>query len=448
MRVMIQLRSSPPVLAAAGFGPREDAITADVLTGVDIDRSFAPVLIPTPVRAHATAAAFALRSDTMYTAEPEDATYVVRGSIPDEDPGQAAQTLIARHPDVVGVFSDPVIETCPVCPSTPPVGSDADVADRLGVEELWKLGMDGRGVAVAVVDTGINESYLRGRGHHTAIDVARSWTPAAVPSSPGAHPVSHGTMCAFDVGIAAPRAQLLDMAVLLSSTRGPTMMSGLLTDALAAYGRLLIDIRSQRQDNRALVVSNSWGMFDPKWDFPIGNPGNYSDNAAHPFNIIVASLERAGADVLFAAGNCGTECPDARCQFGPTPPVCGANSHPAVLSVAGIDIDNGRVGYSSRGPGRLDPDKPDIAAYTHFAGSGVYPADGGTSAACPVAAGVVAAVRSRFSAPAVSPKELRALLYKTSVDLGGKGFDAEHGWGALSGDAVGRRLVTAPPRPA
>jgi hypothetical protein len=31
--------------------------------------------------------------------------------------------------------------------------------------------------------------------------------------------------------------------------------------------------------------------------FPIGHPGNYSNNPAHPFNVIVATLESAGADV-------------------------------------------------------------------------------------------------------------------------------------------------------
>jgi hypothetical protein len=57
------------------------------------------------------------------------------------------------------------------------------------------------------------------------------------------------------------------------------------------------------------VVNNSWGMFNPTWDFPVGDPQNYSDNPNHPFNIIVASLEAAGADILFAAGNCGPGMP-------------------------------------------------------------------------------------------------------------------------------------------
>jgi subtilisin family serine protease len=157
--------------------------------------------------------------------------------------------------------------------------------------------------------------------------------------------------------------------------------------------------------------------------------------------VIVASLEAAGADILFAAGNCGRDCPDGRCRFAATQPICGANSHPSVLSVAGVDTRKRRVGYSSQGPGRLDPDKPDLSAYTHFRGSGVYSSDGGTSAACPVAAGVVAAVREKYPSSVLSPAELRALLFKTAEDLGGTGFDHDFGWGVIDGTALAAALA-------
>jgi subtilisin family serine protease len=169
-----------------------------------------------------------------------------------------------------------------------------------------------------------------------------------------------------------------------------------------------------------------------------GHPGNYTDNPIHPFNLITASLESAGADILFAAGNCGLDCPDGRCRFD-SHPICGANSHPAVLSVGGIDVHNQRVGYSSQGPGRLSPEKPDVCSYTHFEGSEVYgagSADSGTSAACPVAAGVVAAIRSRHRPCDLPPTQLRALITRTAVDLSGVGFDHDYGWGALAPAAL------------
>ena len=50
-------------------------------------------------------------------------------------------------------------------------------------------------------------------------------------------------------------------------------------------------------------------------------------------------------------------------------------------------------------PGSLTHDKPDLASYTHFLGSEAYGSgqpDSGTSAACPVLAGAVAALRSIY----------------------------------------------------
>jgi subtilisin family serine protease len=281
------------------------------------------------------------------------------------------------------------------------------------------------------------------RGQDPPLDVRKSWTPAKVRTKPGRHPVDHGTMCAFDAGIAAPRAKLLDYALLLSMKGGPTVMSGVLSDAVAAYGKLLRLIRAVAAGRRRMVVNNSWGMFSPKWDFPVGHPGNYSDNPAHPFNVIVASLEAEGADILFAAGNCGRECPDSRCEFKASQrPICGANSHPKVLSVAGIDHRRRRIGYSSQGPGRLAAQKPDISGYTAFTGSKVFPGgDGGTSAACPVVAGVVAAVRTKHPAARVSPATLRALVHKTAEDLGGTGYDPDYGWGAINPRPLAQALA-------
>jgi len=92
--------------------------------------------------------------------------------------------------------------------------------------------------------------------------------------------------------------------------------------------------------------------------------------------------------------------------------IMGANAYPEVLTVGGCDSENDVIGYSSRGPARplftaaevaQKPDlerKPDISAYTHFLGSKTlrnYLPDTGVSAACPVAAGCIAALRTKAS---------------------------------------------------
>jgi subtilisin family serine protease len=342
--------------------------------------------------------------------------------------------------NVVGVFGDPLVagyESLAVCP-TGPVGTDLDVERLLLVEELHRRGMTGAGVPVAVIDTGINLSFLRRRGKTPEFSAELSWGPAEEPQPLGDMPVGHGTMCAYDVCIAAPACTLIDHALLTSTTSGGSPMDGVLSDAVKSYG-VLLSYMSRASGAvfgdpppRTLVVTNSWGMFHPSWDFPVGHPQNYSHNPRHPFNRIVETLEAVGADILFAAGNCGPQCPSSRCGGVTDGGIYGANSSPVVTSVAGAVISKERIGYSSLGPGRLEERKPDIASFTHFAGSGWLPADSGTSTACPVAAGVVAAIRRRYPASVLSARQLRDLLRDTAEPQGDEDFDYEYGHGIIN----------------
>ena len=445
MKVIVLLSSTDELIAGSKAQDASVVAGLDVASApIELDPGFSPVAIPQPLSGGGAARAFSTDS--------AESTYAVRGEIPD---GTDAAGALAARSDVVGVFADAVIEPSLICPGAPPFGSDADVARLLDVSALVAAGMDGRNVPVSIVDTGVNVAHLHSKGRSQSVDAGRSFTPAGVGTQPGSHVLGHGTMCAYDVGIAAPSATLLDHAVLLTQQGGPTVMSGTLSDAVASYGQMLTMMLSADNPTDRLVVSNSWAMFSPTWDFPVGHPGNYSDNALHPFNLILGSLDALGADILFAAGNCGRDCPDGRCSFGAAPSIGGANSHPSVLSVAGVDTSRTRVGYSSQGPGRLSSQKPDICGYTHFLGSeafGTGSPDGGTSAACPVAAGVVAAVRSVHSPTTLPPQQLRALIQKTAVDLGGVGFDNDHGWGVIDTAALLAALpqsgrVLAPPPP-
>ncbi|SEH03208.1 Subtilase family protein [Nonomuraea solani] len=435
MRVLIQLRPSPDLVAAVA-DPDRTATTADVadgLPGVELDTAFTPVALPRPVPA-AGGDPLSLNQPLDFSLAAEDASVLVRGTISDDELAARVTLLPTLRPDVVGVFSDPVIESAPTCGGDGPVGDWHDVERLLNVPGLHAEGLDGTGVALAVLDTGINAAHTaRQLGRGVTLDAERCWSPSGVTGRPGEFEVDHGTMCAFDTLLAAPQATLIDIPLLLSTRPGGSAMDGLLSDAVSAFAHLRNVLDAQPAASRALVVNNSWGSFSPEWDFPVGHPGNYSDNAAHPFNLMVAALDRAGADVLFAAGNCGRDCRDARCAYS-TRPIVGANSHPKALSIGGVDVNGDRVGYSSQGPGRLTARKPDVCAYTHFSGSGAFGAgepDSGTSAAAPVAAGLVAAVRTRWPASRLSPAQLRALLRRTAEDRSEVGFDYDYGYGTL-----------------
>jgi hypothetical protein len=457
-KVIIEIRSPRPVAVGESFQPSAFGLSAPEaaasVQGIKIDPSFSPMPMPPHVTGHrAIERLIALEAAPFSGASsaPEPGTvgpfglsgptYLVRGEIADlaVNAQAAVAASAASNQSIVGIYADVAISTCPVCPNSPALGSDKDVERLLGVDKLARNGMDGTGVCVAVVDTGINVAWLNSKGKTPNFDASRSFT--TLGGTPGNFPVNHGTMCAFDVCIAAPKCTLLDIAILRS-----VAFTTLLSDAVRAYSFLLNLLRNQLRPGAGstLVVSNSWARFPVIPDFPKGHPSNYSDNPNHPFNRIVDTLESVGADILFAAGNCGPDCPDDRCYVNGQPVtndgIYGANSHPKVLSIGGVDINGDIAGYSTLGPGHLDDEKPDVCAFTHFSGSGVYAADGGTSAATPVAAGLIAALRTKKPSnpqdPSASPQAIRSNVSKTAVDKGPAGFDYTYGWGIVNGPAL------------
>jgi len=409
--------------------------------GAEFDESYHPVRVPGPARfalSPQKAVGFDYRAlalvDLPVPGVPRvGATYAVRAKFKDQE---AIERLKQdRADEVVGVFADPTITAFPaVYCGNAAVGTDRDAWQQLGGAALRKAGLTGKKVRVAVVDTGIDAKV---------VPVAGGWGPTKGYKPGSVSPPQHGTMCAFDVRIAAPDAQILDYA-LLQSAKAEEGWAGFLSDALAAFADL-IDLL--QKEPGPLVVNNSWGMFNRSQDEPIGSPGNYSANPDHPFNQIVGSLVAAGADVCFAAGNCGDgKCKDVRCgkhDVGPGQSIHGANSHPDVITVAAVTVDQRRLGYSSQGPGGLFARKPDLAGYSHFLGSKVEGADepdSGTSTASPVVAGVVAALRQRLDPGNVSPASLKSLLQRSAKDLGGKGWDRDLGYGVIDAAAALKSL--------
>jgi subtilisin family serine protease len=96
----------------------------------------------------------------------------------------------------------------------------------------------------------------------------------------------------------------------------------------------------------------------------------------------------------------------------------------------------------------FEPQKPDIAAYSHFLGNfgpgrpgGVASQlfDNGTSAASPVAAGVGALLMSGI--PGLTPARLKEVLIGSAVPLGAAGWNADTGHGVINAAAAFTSLV-------
>jgi subtilisin family serine protease len=153
--------------------------------------------------------------------------------------------------------------------------------------------------------------------------------------------------------------------------------------------------------------------------------------------------------MIFAAGNAGLPCPMPPFLHNTTGSIMGANAYPEVLTVAGCDINDTRVGYSSQGPSiALFPQgpqiKPDLTAHTHFLGSqvqGQRQPDTGTSAACPIAAGCVAALRTAGATATTSPADLFRILRDTARPVGTPGWNKDFGYGIIDPVAAAQVLI-------
>jgi hypothetical protein len=357
-------------------------------------------------------------------------------------PGLLPDELADPHP--VGDEGEAAAPSdCPIppcdCTRGTANGTIAQVATTLGIDDIWSLGHRGQGMVVGVVDGGIT---AQGR------PVGSGETSRRIPRVTGGWPVAdwgtkaaawgeHGNMCATDVLGMAPEANIYDLRI-SGSGGSPATISRALQAFQWAINRF-------RTDGTPHILTNSWGIFQETWD------ASYARNPNHPFTRKVVEAMDEGILVLFAAGNCGETCPDGRCgpDTGPGRSIWGANSHPRVMTVGAVNIDDDFVGYSSQGPGALDPDKPDFCSITHF--RGYYSTrDGGTSAATPILAGGVALIKQ--ANPSATQDQIKTELQATAKDIGPTGFDRHSGAGIVQvreayralnpGTAVRSRLVS------
>src|SRR5213595_1934577 len=184
------------------FGPAGSLLDGMVkVAGVRLDETYHPIQVRRRIGGGDDPPA---ASGFNYGAAGRADTYAVRVEADGEDSIERLRR--DRQADIVGVFTDPVVSPFPsaYC-ADPPVGATADVARRLGVGALRRAGLTGRGVHVAVVDTGIDGSR---------IPVAGGWAPRP-GYVPGWSATNHGTRVAYGVRSAAPDAMRTSYATMV-----------------------------------------------------------------------------------------------------------------------------------------------------------------------------------------------------------------------------------------
>jgi subtilisin family serine protease len=348
---------------------------------------------------------------------------------------KGAETFFGIGVDVPFAGAD---HWCPREAADPIFATRSAAEELLGVDYLRRQnGTTGTGVNVVIVDQGLDANQLGNR-------FGGGWpaggrNPGATPSpQPDTTYPSHGMKVAHNILKVAPDVKLFDLPVL-----PPRILNipAFLSQAEAAYVSMLSGIAQYRANGTypgPWVVVNAWAIYDSRLD----PTSDYTDNPDHLFNQLVDLTVDLDIDVVFGAGNCGQFCPDDRCgpqDRGPGRSIFGANSLAAVLTVGAVRADTMWLGYSSQGPGqpRLAHDKPDLCAASQFCeDDDAHVFNTGTSTACALTAGVVAALRSNPGAAALTPAQLKDLLTCTARKTEGPGWNNRIGHGILDARAA------------
>ena len=330
-------------------------------------------------------------------------------------------------------------------------------------------GVNGQGIGVAVVDSGISS--------HAALSKKIVASISFVTGDPiVTDPYGHGTHVAgiiagngssavsvtplYNGGI-APGAQLINVRVL-----GPNG-TGLTSDVIAGIDWAI----ANRSKYNIRVINLSLGH-------PVYEPA-----ATDPLCEAVAGAVQAGIVVVVAAGNAGKSS-DGRTVLGG---ITSPGNSPLALTVGALNTwatvkrsDDSVTTYSSRGPTRFDlAVKPDVAApgnkiislqangsylpttypALHVAGTGnnAYMMLSGTSMAAPMVSGGVALLLQ--GTPGLTPAQVKLALqngatYVTDGGLMGAGAGSVNLWssrtiaangltGSLTNTVVGGASVTS-----
>lgn len=269
-----------------------------------------------------------------------------------------------------------------------------------------KKALTGKDVNVVLIDSGLDaaeRNLLSLTPAQTGVTVQSLQHQLYAGLSPAVPRLGHAFGTARHLRAIAPEAKMHDYAILPPSASRAVIpsvqvrISALLSDMVAAY--TVLEAQVAKHPGQSWVIVNSWAIYRRAW--PMGQD---VDNPSAILNTLIQTIADQGADIVFAAGNCGQFSSDPRCgrdDIGPGRSIIGPNGHPAVITTGAVRVDGKWVGASSQGPGMTVgatvTSKPDISAPSFF-----YDLDepariySGTSTACAIVAGSIAALRQQW----------------------------------------------------
>ncbi|MET0026512.1 MAG: Calx-beta domain-containing protein [Candidatus Thiodiazotropha sp.] len=287
--------------------------------------------------------------------------------------------------------------------------------ERVNISQLWQQGVNGEGVVVAIMDSGVD-------GNHP--DLAEQWrggdfswfdpylehdfpTDLAGHGTQALGLILGGDDSGYAIG-AAPGAQWIAARIFDDGNQST------LSAIHAAFQWLLDPDGDPLTDDAPDLVNNSWGF------------ASTIDQCYQEFEEDIRLLREADIGVVFSAGNYG--------------PYAGTSISPAnnvgAISVGSIDQRDEIELLSSRGPGACDGGifpklvAPGAQVYTTDRLPVAYNVVSGTSFSAPHVTGAMALLKSAF--PEVPITQIETALYDSADDLGDPGTDDLFGYGVVN----------------
>jgi subtilisin family serine protease len=297
--------------------------------------------------------------------------------------------------------------------AAPPNGGSAPpgwALDAIGAPEAWRMGIDGTGVTVGLIDSGASNLHEQLRGNFRG--GPSSWFD---PSDPSYVQTGHGT-------------------AVLSCAVGQGHRDATFGAAPGARWVAAVGLDGSRYDNVLVTRAADWMLNVAQPDVLVlafRAPGTGCDDSLRR---IVNAFRAAEVLVIFAAGNAG---PGPRTDISPANYSQLFPGSGNALSVGAVDSARKGDPRSSRGPSRcggiLFPqivapgtDVPVAAA----AGTSLYRRATGTSFAAGYVAGASALLLQQF--PQARADQVEEALRRSAIDLGAPGPDSTYGYGLIS----------------
>jgi hypothetical protein len=245
----------------------------------------------------------------------------------------------------------------------------------------------GRGVTIAILDTGVGSDATFGAGRLSAIDIGYGIAPGkATDDGHGTSVASLAAGMATDAPGVAPAANLLSIRVTDPNS----------TSDIFAISRAIVTA----VDSGARVINVSLGGYGT--NLALQNAIGYANDH--------------GAVIVAAAGN------DQAAQLA------WPAADTRVVSVGAVDRSGQQVSFSNSGP-QLQLTAPGYGVQTAWLNGDRASVDG-TSASAPIVSGAIAALMSQN--PSLAAGDAAALLDKTANDAGAPGADPAYGNGILN----------------